>query len=287
MKKIILISGFTLGFFCVCPNINAKTYNESYSYGNNTAYANSYVDETIFGNSKRLSDGTYGSIKRIKENNYDNSYYKLDKFKYVIYKYDKVLNARVKKINEDYLYVAKNNSIVITYTSSKTEGSTYEKSMEENLKGPYSIQKGLTASLDVLKFTYFIDSELSTSISNKIKEEKSYTISEGLSIKNVLNAFDCDRYYACEIRADFDVYFVKVFEINYSQEVKNKKTWYGKKYKTYSYKASGLSDAGYFIKYAFREDSSAIGFYPYIKEGSMYKNIMDKQNGYVYLDGEI
>ncbi len=287
MKKIILIGAFTCGLFTACPSISAKTYNESYSYGDNTCYANSYVDETIFGNSSRVLDGTYGTIKRIKENNYNNSYYKLDKYKYAVYKYSKVLNARVKKFNEDYLYVAHNNSVEVTYTLSKTETSTYEKSMEENLKGTYSIQKGLITSLDVLKFTYDNDIDLAASISNKISEEKSYTTSKGISIKNVLNAYDGDRYYACEIRADFDVYFVKVFEINYLQEVKNKKTWYGKKYKTYSYKANGLNDAGYFIKYAYKEDTSAIGFYPYVKEEGIYKNIMDRQSGYVYLDGEI
>ncbi len=46
MKKIILIGAFTCGLFTVCPSISAKTYNESYSYGDNTCYANSYVDET-------------------------------------------------------------------------------------------------------------------------------------------------------------------------------------------------------------------------------------------------
>ncbi len=280
MKKIYSIIFVITIFFIIGPNVSAKSYYQEYG----TIYTKTFVDENTFGNSTKIDEGTYDKIKKIKEDNYKNSYINLDKYLYAIYKYDKVSNACVYQYNS-YEYVAKGNVKEISFTINKTETTTYETSMELSMSSSIGKSSEVLGALDFTKVTFLVDTSLSTAVSKKIRVEKNFTHQTGLAIKDTLYAIDSDKYYAYEVRGNFIVYLVKVFEIKYDTEVKTKKTAYGKKYKTYNYTASRLDEVGYFMKYEYIENTSAIGFYPYemISNGA-YRYAGEKVDNIVYLD---
>ena len=287
MKKLFklafIFSALSI-FLIVGPNLDAKSYTEYYNY-NKSVSTKTEVDESVFGDSKKVKDGVYGSVKKITENNYKNSYTYLNKYLYSVYKYDKVANACVYQYASK-KYVSKGNVSEISYTVNDTTTTTYEASMECSLTTSIGSSSEVGGSINVGQVKFEVNESLSASVSTKIREEKSYTHSIGLTIKDTLYAPDCDTYYQCQTRADFNVYLVKVFEINYDTEVTNHRTWYGKKYKTYKYKASSLREAGYFMKYKYIENTDAIGYYPYRKmeNTGTFTYDGDRVEGLVYLD---
>ena len=287
MKKIFklafIFSALSI-FLIVGPKLNAATYVEYYN--NNTFItARTEVDESVFGNSTKVKRGVYGSVKKITENNYRNSYTYLDKYVYSVFKYDKVANACVYQYNKEKYHVNQGQTLEVTYTIEDTSTTTYEASMACSLTTTVKNSSEVSGSIDAAQVKFGIDESLSATVSAEIREEKSYTHSTGLSIKNTLYAPDGSRDYAYQIRANFNVYLIKVFEINYDTNVTTHRTWYGKKYKTYEYKGSSLSEVGYFLKYEYIENSSTIGFYEYKSVGNgYYKYAGDRVEGLVYLD---
>ena len=287
MKKIFklafIFSALSI-FLIVGPKLNAATYVEYYN--NNTFItARTEVDESVFGNSTKVKRGVYGSVKKITENNYRNSYTYLDKYVYSVFKYDKVANACVYQYNTEKYHVEKGNVREVSFTITNTETTTYETSMTCSLTTSMGSSSEVGGSINLGQVKFEVSESLSATVSANIREEKSFTHQTGFTVKDTLYAPDGDKDYAYQIRANFNVYLVKVFEINYNTKVTNHKTWYGKKYKTYEYKASSLSEAGYFLKYEYIDNSSTVGFYSFepLEDGT-FRYAGDRVEGLVYLD---
>lgn len=185
-----------------------------------TGYPNGIKVKTgtdVFGYNRVYKNKAYGKQKMIKEDNYKNSYVELDKYYYVIYKYDKILDGVVSYLG-DYHKNEAGNKFIFTYTYTNSETLGYE----ENFKKTNSTSAGieLKSGIDVRAFE--AASQISTDVCQSeeigLNISKTYTNTCGYTLTYETSIKDYDTYYHFEKRALFDVYKVDIYELVYYKE---------------------------------------------------------------------
>lgn len=251
-----------------------------FSYNNTSAAGFITYDESVFGQASYYTCGYEESFSAITENNYVNSYCSLTKYAYLVYKYDKALNCRVQRFSSDFYYIEKGNSKNITRTLTTTISSTYETSVVN------TISNSITASgkTEIVDVEFGVSSQSTATVTKSIGESHTYTYQQGYSITDNLTATDSNKYYSWELRANFDVYFGGLFQINYNTTKTKHKTWYGKKYYTYSYTVASLELVDSMYYYEMIDGTSASGFYSYTEaeDGFIYSG--QKNSFLTYID---
>ncbi len=284
MKKIKLV--LTIMGLSVIPfsAVNVSAAQISYTYNNTTASSTFNYEDRIYGNAKYHNEGVAETNKRCTEDNYINSYTYLDKYKYVVYKYDKALASRVKRLHDNYYYVAKGNYKDVTASVTKTITDTYEKSVSESISVSATVKSKAEASDGLNKVAFESSATSTMGVVATIGESHSYSYAAGYSTTDHLEAIDSDKNYSWELRANFDVYVAFLYEINYKQTITKKKTWYGKTYHTYSYSVESLGYVECMYYYQLISDSTSEGFFPYSYVTDKYMFAGEKNSNLVYLD---
>ena len=281
-KKITFIAALA---FVNMFTINAYAQDTiTYSYNEDSISIDVEPKENIFGNANYFSDGVSGKVSLIKESNYKNSYYSLDQYKYVTYKYENVVNSRIATLKEQLIHVGQGNSHSHTETINEKLSVTYEESVAESMSTSYSIKAGVSVPVDDIKASAEAGENVTSTITHTIRASQTYTYEKGHSYTDYLNANESAMDYSWEIRGNFNVYITYLYKINYTQKSTKKKTWYGKKYHTYSYTLESLEYDDYFYTYEL-VDRVNEGFFKYALQPNGYWKYDDlKVDGILYLD---
>lgn len=279
-KKIIILILIILIFFL--PN---EIYAKEPSDGKNI---NNYGEKTteydeLYGYSKHYKNGTYDTIKLISEDNFKNSYVYLPKYYYVIFKYEKPLDALTKRLS-NYYYLRSGNYGECCFETASSYSSTLEKDFTLSASSTVALNSKASANLNIFKIEQTLSNSIcqSSEVSLKIRNEYSY--SAGYSVSTNITSKDHDTWWYFEARAHFDVYKIYTYEIEYNTTVTTKKKL-GKKYHTYSYsiKSYNLYESSY--EYSYIQDTLSYGIYEYIPTSNgkyMYNG--ERLSYYTYLD---
>ncbi|MGM9972135.1 MAG: hypothetical protein ACI35W_06980 [Anaeroplasmataceae bacterium] len=251
------------------------------SYNNSSYDVFMDYDDSLFGHASYVSCGTYDTVKKLKNTNYINDYYNLTKYVYMIYKYDTILNARVCQFSPVYYYVDAGNSKTISLTLESEVSSTYEVSVSNSISACVSSSyKEVVGDI-----TFGVSSGATSTVSTVVKNSKTYSYSKSLTISDTLYGGELGKYYSWESRADFNVYYSCLYEISYDSEKTVHKTWYGKKYSTYTYTIASIDLVDSMYSYSIIDNSEAQGFFPYKRTSSSgYEYAAEKIEGITYLD---
>lgn len=286
MKKIIKISLIFILFTFISTNSFALLTPDAGGTSGNLG-AKTYEEDPLFGTSKKTYEGYYDkSIKKIKEDNFKNSYTYLDKYFYVVFKYDRPLEALVERLNDNALYVPKNTTTTFSTTSTKSTTSTYEESMKTTVSTTLSSNINEKVNIkDMFSIELKISSSILTSKEVSLNINHSYNSSSSYSITTTIPPYDEDTWWYYETHARYNVYKVYTYEITYDQIVINKKTKYKKKYHSYEYYVKSLKLCEESYEYELIDSSSATGIYKYISTNKgNYKFDGDRNVNYTYLD---
>ncbi len=284
MNKVKLITTSVLACSLLSTLIKVNAESIDYNYNNSSAEIDVSYDDSIYGSAHKYLDGTSDTIKKIKESNYKNSYYTLDKYVYIIFEYDSVINSRTKRLFNDYIYVAKGNSKDITLTLSKSINTTYEESISSSLAISNTIKENASASVDISKISLEASETATSTITTSIGISHSLSYSESFSCTDHLYAQDEDTEYSWEIRANYKPYIAYLYEIEYNQNKTKKHTWYGKKYYSYSYTVNSLNYVESMYYYEMIDNTNSIGFFKYKNNGGLYCYNGEKAEDIIYID---
>lgn len=243
-------------------------------------------NDIVFGSSNLLDKGTYDSVKRCTEDNYKNSYIYLDKYYYSVFKFDKILEAPMLRLNDSSLYLRSGNSTTLSISCSKEITDSAEKNLKNTFTNTSSYN--IKANVDV-SVLFDASADLSQEIINSVESNVSFshayktTIGETYSVS--VNPRNYDTWWFLESRARYNVYRVFVYEIQYEQKITTKKTWYGKKYHTFTYEKTGYKLIENPYIYSTIDGSLATGIYEYIPNSNgTYTFNGDRFEWYTYLD---
>ena len=173
--------------------VSAETITYSYAGTSATAYFN--CETELFGNSKFHKEGVEEKVQRCTETNYINTYIDLDKYKYVVYKYEKALNIRVKRLHDTYYNVAKGNYKDVTVSLSSTITDEYEKSAVNSVSKSVAVSSGTEATDGITKVSFQASTSATKSVVSTIGETHSYTYNSGYSTTDHLEAIDYEKNY--------------------------------------------------------------------------------------------
>lgn len=285
MKKGLTFLFFVALIFMTSFDIYAMNEIGSGPIGPSIKVKTSECDE-FYGDAGLFKNGYYDKVSLITEDNFRNSYSDFDKYYYVIFKYNKPMEATVFRMNDEALHIAANNSGTYTRTSNKSVSSTYEKTLKNSVSTTFSSSLNSKINIDkMFSLENKISSSIMTSKDVSVKISNSYTTSSGTSFTTSIPAYNTQTTWYLETRARFNVYKVYTYEIEYDQIVINKRTKYGKKYHAYEYgvKAYNLIEENY--EYSLINGSQSSGLYKY-KNSLNGAFIYDEEryDHYTYLD---
>lgn len=286
MKKIITKIFLFLLFFVIINIFTFEIYGmQVKDDGNYPKGVTSTENSNLFGNSIVSYSSYYDKDKKITEDNYKNSYIELDKYYYIIFKYNKPLDAPIKYLSGRHK-VIKGNSLSITYTQNETITETYEESLKSTLTTIQAVKFDAGISLyDIFKASGSVSTSVSNSIESSISFSKAYSISKGYSITTNVSSRDYDSYWYYLYRARFNVYKICVYEVVYDTTTTTKKTWYGKKYNNYSYKFNSCKLIEESYRYSYIDNTMYDGLFEYgDMSNGLFKLKMNKNSNYTYLD---
>lgn len=166
----------------------------------------------------------------IVEDNFKNSYTDLNKYYFVIFKYNMPLDAPVSRLSV-INRVEKNNSFEFSYTYEDDISYSYEKTLSKTIsnKNGFYFKSGIEA-LDIANIEASISYEVTKEKKLEESFSKTYSVKKGYTIKTKVLSKNYDAYYSYDIRARFDVYKIVLYELLYDQSVETHKNWFKKKY---------------------------------------------------------
>ena len=251
--------------------------------GTNSGIDVSY-DRKIFGDATVYKEFDCGSTKKIKEDNYKNSYTTLDKYKCIILKYNKSLDSTIYKYDNTYTLVTKKNTLDVTLKQTIEKEITYEESLEISLKNQLNTSIASLVPIDVLNVELNVEEDVSYEVKNAFKKRTSYLTSSTKEVTYHINERCKDVFYDHQMRGLFNVYYVALYNINYVTIKNVNKTWYGKKYNTYIYAVNGYSVADNMYYYEYIPNTAYSGLIPFEKRNTRYYFDAEKDINTVYLD---
>lgn len=285
MKKI-LIKIFMLFFMIILINLfSFKTY-AMYEVGGGSMPkgVEDKEESTVFGSASLIDCGCYDKVSKISEDNYKNSYIELDKYLYLVFRYSSLLDAPINRITNIEM-LEKGNSLGVSYTFTKSMQTTYEKALKKTISNSTSISfKNGVNLYNMFESSNEISNQISSQTEYETRFSKIYTISEGYTISQTVSPKEYDSYWSYATRAKFNVYKICVYEYDYDQTKESHKTWYGKKYNTYSYTKTGAHKVEESYRYEYENSTLYEGLFEYIEvDGGKYK-LKNKNASYTYLD---
>lgn len=238
----------------------------------------------VFGSASMICCSYYGKTKRISEDNYKNSYVELDKYFYTIFKYNSLLDAPIKRItNIERLEVG--NELNVSYIFSHSVSDTYETSLKQTVSNSTNISfKNGVNIYEMFETSADLSNQITISKEYENRFSKTYTINEGYSISTKVSPKDLVTYWSYNIRAKFSVYKIYVYEVLYNQMKETHKTWYGKKYNTYSYTLNEVKKIEETYRYEYSDNTLYAGLFEYTLLYNGKYSFKNKDTNFLYLD---
>lgn len=234
-----------------------------------TTYTTNTPVNSMFGTSTRTEYGIASKTSKVVFQSWwgmQNDYSEYNDIYYVVYKFSKPVNARIKRIKPSYVFISSGTQYTYTTTISQGTSYTYETSMEYELSITYSQSTELSVS--GLNFggagiggkvstNIAVENKISTSVKNTTSYTYDQTTTESYNIPVSESS-----YYAVEERANFNVYVIQVYKAQYSQSITNGNTLIGEKWFTYTKTGYKLIEQN--VKYTYINDTLQEGFFKYL-----------------------
>lgn len=184
---------------------------------------------------------------------------------YAVYKFSKPVNARIKQYSDGYIHLTAGSSYTNSYTVVKGTKLSYETSVTDEL----TLKQNISAELLVGGLSYAgatlggkvsSTSEVQSKVSSTVKRIQEETYSETRTISYTVAA-PTQGYYSYEKRANFVLYVIQVYSINYTETSRRANTWYQNIYYNYATSSYKLTEQN--TKYTYIPDTVNTGIYKY------------------------
>lgn len=286
MKKILIfITALFLTVLLTSQNLYAATPQIGSTY---YSYLQATPVNDFFGKAERIGNGGVASTKTVRTYEgwlaWDYTTIELKDKLYVIYKFDKPLNTRVKKMDRSYIYLTAGSTYKSSYTIYAGTTYSYQNSMTSELK----IRQGVSSELSVDGLDYFggkisTYSEVETGVSQTVQEEKTVSYSTTQTFEHTINVSESG-YFSYEERGSFRVYVIQVFEAQYEKISEKKQNWLGYTSWIHNYNLKTHKLIEQSVYYEFIEGSVASGFFAYkLKSDGTFSYNDYRQDGIAYL----
>lgn len=254
MKKILIILSIILMLFIFINFKEIKAFEIDETCSN---YLSQVPDATSIGLGKGVlkENKVCAYDRRIKENLFKNTYIDVANECYAIYGFDRDINTSVYDFTS---IITIPSNVKYTYQEQKKTTKSYviEKNVTNRLNTSFeNTSKMKVGSTNYLKIEENISAKIENSVSSTYK--KTTTIKEE-NVKIETYEFPIsnkEESYIYQQRANFKVYLIDEYQINYKQVKTNKKWHKIHKYYTCSYETTGYTLKNEYVVYKYIDNS--------------------------------